>query len=290
MITLSDPVLGDLELRADPYIVASLQIGSPAVREVRRARALADGEFDDSRFRGGRAITIALRFNERPNCAVEPTTIQGLLDALQPYLSPRRRPTLSWALPGSESDVRWCTVRGVSAPVVIERDRHPVVVCSFVSEQTDVRSTDEQTLTIDPGASTELGRSYDRTFDTSYPASGVIGSVLATNRGNAPAHWRATIYGICTDSSLTVGGVEIAFTENGGLSLPAGGAVTIDTRERTMYYLDDPTQSKYEYSNFTDWQWDDLLLEPGQTTVRFDPATSGVGAQVVMSWYPTWEG
>ena len=107
MITLSDPVLGDLELRSTPFVAVSLQIGSPAVREVMRPRALADGMVDDTKYRGARAITVVLRLNENPNCGeiAERTTIQGLLDTLLPYTSPRRRPTISWALPGSESDV-----------------------------------------------------------------------------------------------------------------------------------------------------------------------------------------
>lgn len=288
MLILSDSTLGDLELRSAPFTVVSFQIGPRTPREVRRNRALADGEFDDTKFSGARPFTLALRLNEK---ACNGETMQSLLDLLLPYSNPRRRPTLKWSIPGSASDVRWSIVRGVGAPYVIAAPKHASVVCSFIAPTGEVLS-DLVTLTLDPSGASELGRSYsvDRTYDRTYPASLPVGDRLATNRGNARAHWRATIYGSCTNPTLTVGGRAIAFTNNGGLVLPAGGAVTIDTRERTIYYLDDPTQPKYQYTNFSAWAWDDLLLEAGETTVNFGASVLGTGARVEMSWYPTWEG
>lgn len=285
MLTLSDPVLGALDLRSK-FSVQSIQIGSPAVRAVTRSRALADGEFDDSKFRGARAITLGLITRDEACGAV---TIQGLLDELLPYMSPRRRPTLTWALPGTESELRSAIVRGVAHPVVVERAKHIAIALSFVVPSGEVVTPAVSTLAIDPTTDTELGRTYDLTFPRVYPASSGIGDRLATNTGNAPAHWRATLSGICTNPTFTVNGITINFNANGGLALPAGGTVMIDTRERTIRYADDPAQSKYANTNFSAWAWDDLLLEPGTNTVRFSAASLGVGARAELSWYATWE-
>lgn len=287
MLTLSDPVLGVLDLRSK-FSVQSIQIGTPSVRAVTRPRALADGEFDDTKFRGGRAITLGLITREEV-CSASPLTIQGLLDELLPYVSPRRRPTLTWALPGSESEQRSAVVRGVTAPVVVERAKHISVVLSFVAPTGEVLTPVASTLSIDPTTDTELGRTYDLVFPRVYPASSGIGDRLATNTGNAPAHWRATLFGTCTDPALTINGITVNFNANGGLSLPAGGTVMLDTRERTIRYADDPAQSKYDKTNFAAWAWDDLLLEPGTNTVRFSAASLGVSARAELSWYATWE-
>jgi hypothetical protein len=67
-VTLIDDELGTLELGSDLYVVTSLQIGSPAVRAVTRDRALADGVFDNTRFLGARAVTLAVRLRNDPRC------------------------------------------------------------------------------------------------------------------------------------------------------------------------------------------------------------------------------
>lgn len=287
MLTLTDSALGSLDLRAIAS-VRSLQIGSPTAREVMRPRALADGMIDDTNFRGQRAITLTLTLKDRP-CGAEPTTIQGLLDLLLPYVSPRRRPLLTWALPGTESEHRAAVVRGVSAPVVIERSKHPTVVVAFVVASGEVFSPTAETLIIDPTTDVESGRSYNLAFNRVYPASTGIGNRLVINRGNAPAHWKVTLFGVCTNPTFAVNGSTVAFTANGGLALPAGGTVMIDTRERTIRYADDPAQSKYEKVNFTAWTWDALLLQPGENTVRFNAGSLGTGARAELTWHPTWE-
>ena len=97
-VELYDDDLGVLELGCDPYVVSQLQIGSPAVRDVSRHRSLADGSFDDTRFLGGRAISVTIRMKDGQGCDSNPD-MQRLIDLVVPYMSPRRRPTISWQLP-----------------------------------------------------------------------------------------------------------------------------------------------------------------------------------------------
>lgn len=293
MIRLIDADLGALELRCDPFVVVSFQISAPAVRAVMRNRALADGAFDDTRFVGARAVTIALRLKGGLRCST--MTTQQLLDLLLPFTHPRRRPTLEWSLPGSDSVIRKLTVRGEGAPIEVASPRAPVVVASFVAGDgtiTSARGGEDddgwQCRLIDPSGDVEAGRVYDLEFDRVYPESSGIGDRIITMAGNEDAHWRATIFGPTTDPYLRINGVEISFTEQGGLTLVAGESVVIDTRERTILLNGEATESRYDRTNFYEWSWSDLLLKPGENRIRFGADVLGVGSSVNFCWADTW--
>lgn len=282
MLTLVDDTLGTLELRGAPYTVASFQIGSRSVRSVMRSRALADGSYDDTEFSGSRAVTIAVRLNES-QCPPG-TSVQALYDTLLPYMSPRRRPKLRWELPGAPGVVRELTVRGESAPVVVDRARHLGVVCSFVAPEGEITSIDTQTVTISPSTDTVAGRSYDLTHDRTYPASLGPGDRLVVNGGNERAHWTASVYGECENPRLTINGVTIEWEQ----VLNVGDWLQLDSRERTMYFNADTAESRYHVSNYTEWTWADVLLQPGQNIVRFSADTLGPGGSVVLNFRDTW--
>lgn len=299
MITLSDPVLGDLDLRADPFAVVSFQIGPRAPRVNTRNRALADGALDDTRYGGARAVSVGITLNEHPACVVNPTTMQGLLDRLLPYTLPRRRPVLKYSLPGSEGDIRQLTVRGNGAPVQISGPKHQGIVAQFVSGDGDITSAGEPTcLLITPAGDVEAGRTYPvsvgdaagRIYDRTYPASLAIGDRLVTQLGNDRAHWTAAIFGAVTNPYVTINGTQINFNVNGGVDLLAGQSLVLDSKARTIYLNNDPTASRYNKSNFMAWSWDDVLLEPGDNLVRFGGSVLGAGASVNLCWSPTWAG
>jgi len=67
-VELSAPGIGTLELDdCDAgYLVQSLDIGSPDVRDVVSSRPLSDGTIDRTRFAGSRAVTLDLAIVERP--------------------------------------------------------------------------------------------------------------------------------------------------------------------------------------------------------------------------------
>lgn len=299
MIVLSDPELGDLELRSDPYAVVSFQIGSRAVRANMRNRALAHGAFDDTRYGGARAVTVSIVLNEHPRCSPNPTTMQGLLDLLLPYTMPYRRPVLQYSLPGSDGDVRQLTVRGNGAPVQIGGAKHQGIVAQFVSGDGDITTAGDPTcLLISPAADVELGRVYPpsvgdaagRAYDRTYPASLAVGDRILTQLGNERAHWTAAIFGAVTNPFLTINGVTINFNVNGGVNLLAGQSLVLDSKARTIYLNGDPNSSRYDKSNFVAWTWDDVLLKPKDNLVRFGGSVLGVGASVNLCWSPTWAG
>jgi hypothetical protein len=278
-MALSEQTLGSLDLSCDSgFVLSSFQIGWPAERAVVRNRALADGQLDDTRFVGGRAVTLTLRLDHRVS------STQALLNGLSPYLSARRRPTLTWSLAGSPTDYRSLSVRGVDMPTVIDGPKFPTVVAQFVSSDSFVRAPGERCVTMLPGEG-ELGRTYDLTFDRTYPPAGPDGSKNVPVYGTAPSDWVGTIFGAIDDPTITVNGITVEFI---GLSLTASQTLVIDTAARTVLLDGDATESRYNLANYTDWTWDDLLLNPGDNIMRLTGDDVGVDAALTVCSHDRW--
>lgn len=277
--TLSATGLLDLGLSCDQgWSLEQLQIGFPVVRPVVRSRALADGVFDDTLFTGQRAVTLTLRINSA-------TATQAAIDAIMPFVSPRRRPTLTWALAGSPGDLRTLVLRGVDAPIVIDGPSYQRLVCSWVSVDSFILGAVEHCETAT--SSTDDGRDYDLTFDRVYSSLAPTTSFFAINAGTAPAHWRATMTATVTDPILRVNGVDMDFSQNGGVSLIGTQTLDIDTQARTILLNNDPSTPAYDKVNFTDWTWDDLLLQPGSNLIQYI-TTPGDTSTVTLCWRDTW--
>jgi hypothetical protein len=296
---LVDDTLGLLELGCDPYVVTNLQIGSPTVRRVSRPRALAHGTYDDTRFLGSRALTVSMRLKTAAEgCAgVEPgRDMQTLYDAAAAYMHPNRRPTLYWQLPGATS-IRKAAVSGETWPQVIAGPKHPTLVLQFVVPTGEVHGVAEDgssSLCIDitPSGDVESGRVYPEDYSDGgrgpYGPASIIGARTINNPGTAETHWRATIFGAVEQPVLTVNGIEVAFTRNGGVDLLGGTSVTIDTREKTILLNGDPDFPVYDKANFDAWAWEQLLLTPRTNTVMLTGDNLGVSATVNFCWDPNY--
>ena len=142
MMYLTEPKLGQLDLDCDPdgYVVSEFQIGFPDVRAVVVPRALADGVLDTTRFVGQRAITVSITLDQTK------LATQDLLDRLMPYLSPRYRPRIVYAVQEpivNSTHVRSFEVRGVNAPLVINGPKFQTVVCQWVAVDHRATSIEE---------------------------------------------------------------------------------------------------------------------------------------------------
>lgn len=285
MIQLIDDRLGTLALRDDPYCVVSFEIGSRASRPNIRQRALADGHVDDTVVGGGRAFTMTLRLNDK-DCGPGAVTMQSLIDRLTPYMNQRRRPILRWSLPGSDGVFRQMVVRGDSLPIPVTDRKKLALIASFVSDG-EITSPEQNCTDIAPADDDEQGRTYDMTYDRVYPVSVAIGDRIIEQQGNEAAHWRGTLYGDATGPYLRINGTEVRWDED--YNVPGGSAIYIDTRERTMFLNGAEADSVQHLTNFAEWQWEDLLLQPGGNQVRYgaDVITSG---SLTMCWHDTWAG
>ncbi|MET0578772.1 MAG: hypothetical protein ABW122_08940 [Ilumatobacteraceae bacterium] len=289
-VELYDTDLGVLELGCDPYVVTSMQVGSPDVREVTRNRVLADGTLDDTRYLGSRAITLSIRFNDLATCGTEARDMQHLIDALTPFMSPRRRPTLTWQLPNS-TGLRAAIVRGVNWGWAVQGPKAQGIAPQWVVPSGEILAggPDAQRCeTIKPSTDTEQGRTYDLTFDRVYPASSPIGSRSVTNPGTGLAHWVLTIYGPVVNPIFTIHGVPFETDRLGGVSLVAGQTLVVNTRSRTVLLNGVAGASRYQNVNYDEWSWDDLLLRPGSNLVRFDGTGLTVQSAAELCFTPTY--
>jgi hypothetical protein len=287
-VDLIDDELGRLELGCDPYVVTSLQIGSPAVRAVTRDRALADGSFDDTRFLGARAVTVAVTLK---NGAAQ-GDMQSLIDRVVPYMSPRRRPLIAWQLPGS-AETRAMEVRGESWPFTLEGPKFPTLGLQWVCPSGEIVGgvLDPLCTLITPGADLELGRPYPEDYadgGRSYPFSGTVGARIIENPGSAWANWTLSIFGAATGPRFTINGSTIEFDRGGNLVVGVGSSVVLDSRERTVLMNNDPANSVYYKTNYDEWSWDELRLHPGTNQVRFDGFSLGPTATAQLCFRPTY--
>lgn len=271
---------GDVrECNPQGYVVTGWQIGFPAERAVSRNRALGDGIIDNTRFFGARAVSMNITLD------VNKQDPQISIDNLTAYMTPHRRPRLSWQIPGSSQE-RSLLVRGVDAPVSIAGKQAHVITASFIGIHGVMESATESTVVINPGEDTESGRTYDLTFDRVYPPTAGLGERLVVNEGNEVADWEATIFGPAVDPILSVNSIDISFNRDGGLTLADGESVTINTRNRTIFLNNDSTESRYDKVNFTEWSWEQVRLQPGHNTIRYEEAT--LSGSCTFTWRSAW--
>lgn len=276
--------LGIYDFDTQPgYCVIDVQVGWPEVRTVERGIALGDGTIDETYYYGARPITVTFRLDQRYE------RLQALLDRLLPLVSIKQGEQLGLALPGQTqpTDFRYLNVRGVDAPLVIDGPKYRTISLSFKSYGRPYWYGATECVTIlpsDPGP--EAGRVYDLTFDRVYPAGVLPNSATFTNPGNAPTDWTLALNGAAVDPEITVNGSTIKFNRNGGVSLSDTNVIYIDTLDRTI--TDDAGNSLYSQTNFDEWTWTDMLLQPGSNTVSISGTGFDIASQLLLCYAPMW--
>lgn len=286
-VTLYEPTLGRLELGDRPYVVEKFTIGSPGVRVNTKNRALADGVFDDTVYHGSSAITLGTRLGSRTNCATDPALGMGeLRDRLAAYMLPRLRPRLGWRYP-YETVGRWAQVRGDNWPFEVAGPKYPVLVVQFVNPAGQAYLGDvedgPETATAFPGVDPG-GRSYDLTFDRSYPkVLNPPGAAEINNRGNAPADWQMQVHGpFDAGATVTLNGITIQFNQ----AVVVGEHVILDSETRSVMHVNG--LSYYPYVNFDQWEWEDLELAPGLSYLSYNGSDAGnPSGWATIEWHST---
>jgi hypothetical protein len=276
---LEEAELGVLDVECfNGYITTILDIGFPAVREVETPRALADGVEDNTQFLGARAVSMTLRLDQRK------ADMQALMDRINPYMSPRRRPKLVWTMPGSTSE-RSLVVSGRNAPVTIDRDKYLAVTFQWKSPQAVIKAPEPTCVEVYPTDDVEGGRTYPENYADGgrgpYNQSVGVGERLVRNLGNEVADVTVTIYGPCVGPFVRINGTTVTFT---GVTLLENETLLISTERRAILLNSDPAQSRYGYSNYRQWTWDRLRFRPGDNLVRVD-ADSGDPAMIVCHYH-----
>lgn len=260
--------------------VYDVDLGFPEVRAVVRSAPDADGTLDSTAHFGARVITLRLWLD-----AVPWATRQRLFR----FLNPALRPTMYFQLEADQPE-QLVRLRGdqltAGLPAVMHIANQRDVLLQWVAPLGVVESASLNTADLAGAeAAPEVGRSYDLAFDRTYPASPVVGSVVATNAGNTDAYPVLRIYGPCTDPVLynDTQGKALAFA---GLSVSAADYLEIDTRAKTIRTNSLAASSQYSKLDFPSSEW--WTLSPGDNQLRFVPDTFTAPSYTRVEWRDAW--
>lgn len=263
----------------------SLDLGFPVVREVSAEAPDADGTLDTTSRHGARTVTLALHL-------ADDADVWALEQRLRAFLLASRRPVMlvqqTPAAPLQRVVLRPVTAAGSLGGMPVVTDRP--IVCQWVCPSGVVESAEEHSVFAPAsGAGTEGGRTYDLDFDRTYAGGSVIGETTVFNAGTVAAYPLLRLYGPIGDGSDDVhvlhveSGRRLAFT---GLTVGAGEFVEIDTRAKTVRYLGDGNDSRYDDVDFGVHEW--WSLAPGPNTIRVLPDTSSPPAGAEIVWRDAW--
>lgn len=266
----------------DGYAVKGYDLGFPQIREVTDLIADGDGETDLTAYYGARIVSLDVRI------VGSPAERQSLAAALRGYLDPASRVELLWQSEAFGA----CRMIGRGSQwsgKVGEALSGLGVHAAWSVPSGLIESATEQMVSIFPGSGTTVGRVYDLVYPRVYPAGVSPGAAYATVGGTARVPAIVRIYGPCVDPEvkfLTSGGWW-DFSVNGGVTVPAGDHIEIDTAARTARVNGLPGSSVFDRLDFATVNWQGLV--PGLNEMRFTVVSgSGATTQADVIWRDSW--
>jgi hypothetical protein len=241
------------------YVCTELDLGWPEVRTVVNNRPDQHGTDDRTKLWGARVITAKLE--AWPGGTL---TVDQVAELFGPYLDPGSRPQLHYLT--SANDERILTLRpnAFSAPMGTSVVRK--FQLSWVAPDPLVYAGALRSGTTIPTIPGLAGRTYDLTFNRTYPAGGQSSQpVTVTNNGDQAAWPTITIWGPVTTPSVTIdywgdpggttnlGKLLVPFVTGYRIDLPH--YVVIDTRARAAWLDGDPLQSVVSSIDQTNALW-----------------------------------
>lgn len=260
--------------------VVTLDPGDPEIRAVMSDAPDSDGTVDTTAFLGARVITAELHC-DRATWATR--------QLLRSYTSPKRRPTLFLQM-GADAPEQQVTVRGSRFS-----DNHGAawfgggqmtITVQWVAPLGILESVELHEATARAGESpTTDGLAFPISFPLAWPSADPAGSTAVINAGTADAYPTIRIYGPCEGPAIEniTQSRALVFTE---LEVLAGEYVEIDTRAKTIRYLSDPTDSRYDNLDFPTSRW--WTLSPGLNVIRFFPDVYTAPSLAVITHRDAW--
>lgn len=262
-VALESPGLERLELDdwQAGWVVKSVEVGAPQVRESVSVRPSGHGTIDRTAFVGARAVTASVV------AVAGPAELRQLVDRLAPFLDPGRRSTLTL---GDGGDTRQLQVRSDGdTPIPWENAGFLQLAVGWVTVGYPFWLGTERAIVLSPfaPATTTGGPTPPVTPPFTLPNEDRATAGLVVNAGSVPAHWTATVYGPAVDvgvENLTTG-ERVVLT---GLILGDGQVAVIDSLSRTVTV---DGESRFAAVNAAVSTW--WTLPPGRSQLSV-PVTS----------------
>lgn len=261
-LTLESPGLDRLELDdwTAGWVVKSVEVGAPQVRESVSNRPSAHGTIDRTRFVGSRAVTASVA------AVAGPLELRQLVDRLAPFLDIGRRLTLTL---GDGGDTRQLAVRSNGdTPIPWEHAGLLELSVGWVTVGEPFWLGTERATVLTPFAPAAAGGPTPPvTPPLTLPNEDRATAGFVVNAGSAAAHWTATVYGPAVDvgvENLTTG-KRVVLT---GLVIGDGQVAVIDSLTKTVTV---DGESRFSAVNATVSTW--WTLPPGRSQLSV-PTTS----------------
>jgi hypothetical protein len=236
------------------YYVTELDLGTPDVREVVSNRPDADGIDDRTVFMGGRVVSVDVAA-----VAGAGAQIDAVAGMFAPFMVPSARPTFHYILDRPGLPERTLVVRAQVYAFKVDNDYQRDIHLQWIASDPAAINPVAKVITVYPGASVELGRTYNEVPPRTYPPGDprAAQGANAYNAGDVPVHPVLRFNGPVTApmfncSNTTQGGVQsgrVTFAQS--MVIDAGAYVLVDTAQRTAYRNGDPTKDVTALLNWT---------------------------------------
>jgi hypothetical protein len=281
----------DLMAAANGFAVSAVDLGYPTVAEDVSPMPQANGEWDDTAFFTSRVVTIT--------GSLVPASLgsrSAVFDTLAPFLVPSARPVLTYQI-DADVEPRTLTLRASALSAPATNPSVSAFQAAWKAPDPTAYAAAADSVRVLP-TSGIYGRRYTTpqtapvtstsgwTPNRVYPAQSGATLAQATNDGPLNTWPTITVTGVCTNPVLvndTVGAQLAIGTAAQPLTLGASDVLTVDTRNRIVYLGTDPTNSRYNYVDFTVSSWWPLL--PGNNQLRFVPSSAQTSAVAVVTWH-----
>lgn len=270
--------------------VDEVDIAYPTVRDDMDAVPDAHGEWDNTAFFSSRVVSIS--------GVLAPAEIgsrQRAFDYLSRYLLPDRRPVLIFML---DADVqpRYLQLRAAQWSGPVKSPDWVQFQAQWKCGDPVAYSIEARQVNIIPSG-LEFGRKYvtpqdGDVTDTSgwtpnryYPDMRGATQVTAYNYGSMPSWPVIRINGACSNPVVVNDALNARVaigSESKPMVLRPGEVLTISARARRIYLGPDPTNSRYDYVDFSRSSW--WPLAPGPNELRFVPEQSDDDARATVYW------
>jgi hypothetical protein len=217
------------------------------------------------------------------------------LDALAPFLVASARPTLTYAVDADEAP-RVLTLRAAQFSGPHTSPTLTAFQAQWSAPNPAAFSAVAHVVNVAPG---QLG--YGRTYTTPspgtatnvttrgyprvYPAASGQTSATIVNAGDLRTDPLIAVYGPATNPAIyndTAGAVMVVGTTATPFTLAATDVLTVDGRSRQIYLNGNPDSTQYQYVDFTQSSWWQLL--PGANTVRYVAQTATPASYAAVTW------
>ncbi len=257
----------------ESYILTSLDLGFPDVRDSSETVPGMDGEVDTTAHVGARAITAEV--------FVSQSGTGPLVDKLAGVMHPGARHWLYVGRADWPGERRILARGGTFAcpPGNVRRAQ-----MGFRCPAGLLEDAAEESVTLAPQGSATGGMTMPEEFPLTFDPGLVPGARLIDVGGTVSTLPVVDIFGPCTDPLVRVVGTGAQMTIRGDIA--AGDFVRIDTAARTILRNNDPNFSVYGQLDFATSSW--LILPVGNAQVVFSPLSSSGNCQAIMRWAKRW--